>query len=370
VEPWLQAVSAFVAFAAVVPAIRLPFWWVRIFDFPRAQALAAGVACLALDLWLLDLSNPVSKLVTLAVGAGIALELVRVLPYTPLYRSELLPATAEAPANRVSALTCNVLQHNREPRRLLELIERLDPDIVFLLEIDDRWFAALRGLETKYSHRIARPQDDTYGMALYSRLELIDTEIRFVRQEHIPSVKATVKLPSGETFQLYGLHPSPPAPQYAETTLQRDAELVLVGREAKLYDGPAVVMGDLNDVAWSHTTRLFRRISGLLDPRIGRRTMPTFPVATPLLRFPLDHIFVSNHFKLVAFERLEDVGSDHFPVWVSLQFESCAEDDQPETEPGGNDREEAREIVAEANTALEVDGNKEPGSAESPPLAG
>ncbi|MEZ5363268.1 MAG: endonuclease/exonuclease/phosphatase family protein [Bryobacterales bacterium] len=94
-------------------------------------------------------------------------------------------------------------------------------------------------------------------------------------------MKTDVRLPSGQRVRLYGLHPAPPAPQYSETTSQRDAELILVGREAKLYDKPVVVVGDLNDVAWSHTTRLFRRISGLLDPRIGRRTMSTFPLPHP-----------------------------------------------------------------------------------------
>jgi len=39
---------------------------------------------------------------------------------------------------------------------------------------------------------------------------------------------------------------------------------------------PTVVAGDLNDVAWSHTSRLFCRLSRTIDPRIGRGFLNSF----------------------------------------------------------------------------------------------
>ena len=349
---WLHTVSFALLAAALLPSVRLPHWWVRVFDFPRAQALVLALICLGLDLRLLDLSDSVSQAATLAVAVAVGLELFRVAPYTQLNSVELMEASDGDPNNRLRILSCNVLQSNSDAARLLALIARRDPDIVFLLEIDDAWLGRVRELETRYPFRVVRPQDDTYGMALYSKLELVEPEIREIRKEHVPSIKTGVRMASGRIVRLYGLHPDPPAPEYAETTSQRDAELVLVGREAKLCTEPIIVAGDLNDVAWSHTTRLFRRLSGLLDPRIGRGTLATFPVALPFLRFPLDHIFVSTHFALHELDRLEDVGSDHFPVWADLQLQSEAEDVHDEPKPEGDDRKEAREIVTEANDEL------------------
>ena len=57
-------------------------------------------------------------------------------------------------------------------------------------------------------------------------------------------------------------------------------------------------MGNLNDVAWSHTSRLFS----------------TFPATMPLIRFPQDYVFRSMKLKL------SDIGSDHFRLHSSFGY--------------------------------------------------
>nr|WP_255695721.1 endonuclease/exonuclease/phosphatase family protein [Luteimonas cellulosilyticus] len=123
---------------------------------------------------------------------------------------------------------------------------------------------------------------------------------------------------------------------------ERDAELVLVGRAAHEAKRPVIVAGDLNDVAWSRTTRLFRKVSGLLDPRIGRGMFNTFHAKLPGLRWPLDHLFHSEHFTLVSMERLPAVGSDHFPILVELALE-----------PGENDADAGLDLDEQAQEDAE-----------------
>ena len=106
-------------------------------------------------------------------------------------------------------------------------------------------------------------------------------------------------------------------------------------------------MGDLNDVAWSRTTRLFQRISGLLDPRVGRYFMNTFHADYPLLRWSLDHIFHSTDFGLVEMKRLSHIGSDHFPIYVVLQTGKVFEQQQQSLDETPSDAEEAEDAIQE-----------------------
>jgi hypothetical protein len=85
-------------------------------------------------------------------------------------------------------------------------------------------------------------------------------------------------------------------------------------------------MGDLNDVSWSRVTRLFLKISGLLDPRKGRGMYNSYNARFPLLRWQLDHLFHSDHFGVVNIQRLPACGSDHFPMLYTLQLRNRSEE--------------------------------------------
>jgi len=129
-------------------------------------------------------------------------------------------------------------------------------------------------------------------------------------------IYAQLATPGGTRFRVIGLHPRPPAP--GQDTDARDAEIAIAARHAAEAPQPTLSIGDFNDVAWSHTSQMFKRIGGYLDPRVGRGRYPTFPAGWPMLRWPLDHVFLSPEFVVISMRVLRNVGSDHLPVSVRL----------------------------------------------------
>jgi endonuclease/exonuclease/phosphatase (EEP) superfamily protein YafD len=346
VDALLSLLGALLVVATALPVWKRQSWWVRGFDFPRLQ-IAAGLLIVGVAHAVTVEPAPWVRALQGAMALALAMQLWRMAPYTPLVRRQVQDSTLPDPRNAVRLLFANVLQDNRNAAGLLELVARVDPDIVLALETDAWWADALAPLAQTYPHSVRHPLDNTYGMLLFSRLELVEPRVRLLVQDDVPSIHAGVRLPSGRLFALHCLHPRPPAPQESDSSTQRDAELLIVGKQIKANPGPVIVMGDLNDVAWSHTSHLFQKISGLLDPRVGRGFYNTFDARHRLVRFPLDHFFHSNDFRLVAFRRLEPFGSDHFPVFIHLSHEPPAKQEQAQEEPDAAERHEAEEKVAQ-----------------------
>jgi endonuclease/exonuclease/phosphatase (EEP) superfamily protein YafD len=239
----------------------------------------------------------------------------------------------------------NVQAENQQYDRWMQVVTAEDPDLILAVEINDAWQQVLSSLRDRYPHMVARPQDNYYGMTLLSKLPLIDPRVRFVVQDDIPSIHTGVQLRSGEVVHVVGVHPRPPEPVRDVDATPRDAELVVIGRQLDEVGRPCIIAGDLNDVAWSFTTDLFLRISGLLDPRVGRGMFNSYNAKNPLFRFPLDHVFHSNAFRMVDLRRLDAVGSDHFPMLIELSYEPKVQREQPEPEEDLQDERKAQDLI-------------------------
>ncbi len=283
-----------------------------------------------------------------AVQLGVvAIQVMNCWHFTRLHSVQSLDHTGDNNReNFVRVLSANVKMSNRRFGALLDLVRDTDPDIVIAMEIDDGWLEAIRPLKREMSHSIEWPCSNSFGIAVLSKLPLIDSQLRFLVFENVPSVRTGVRLRSHRTIRLYAVHPEPPVPY--EDTVGRDGELSRVAREVMEDPLPVIVSGDLNDVGWSRTTRRFQRLTGLLDPRVGRGFFNTFDARFPLLRWPLDHVFHDAQFRLVSIQRLRLAVSDHFPIVFELALHGEKGAGELPHQPTEKDHQEAGDVVSQS----------------------
>jgi endonuclease/exonuclease/phosphatase (EEP) superfamily protein YafD len=329
---------------SLLPLIRTSLWWIRILDFPRIQILILGTATMLFYLIVVYPLETTDYLLLGSLAVALFYQALRIFPFTIIAPKQSIKNKKPDAEKSLSLFIANVRMKNREYRKLLKLVERYKPDIVFAAETDQLWLENIGIIEKDYPYTIKYPLKNTYGMLMFSKLELKEPKINFYIKSDIPSFITEVYLKSGDIIKMYTLHPEPPRP--TQDTDERDAEILLAGKAIRENNEHALIFGDLNDVGWSRTTKLFRKVSEMLDPRIGRGMYNTYNANIPFFRWPLDHIFHTDHFRLVQLVRLSHIGSDHFPIYVKLEY-TGSKNGQETPEADHDDLEEAEEKINE-----------------------
>lgn len=293
--------------------IETNIWWVRMTDFPRLQYLIALIVVMGL----IGASRPIGGRLRLTLTAlallAVGYNAIKLFPYFAP------PDTREFTCNegqKFSVMVANVQKGNRKARTLVRLVESRSPDIFLALETDEWWDSQLSALSAQLPHTAKRITGGFFGMHLFSRLPLNETEVLFPVKQDAPAILTNVELPSGGIVRFMGFHPRPPHPR--QSSIGRDAQLMwaaLLAREGEL---PAVMAGDLNAVPWERTIERLQRVGGFIDPREGQGYHATFDARSMWVTWPLDQVLYQSGLSLVSVEVLSDFGSDHFPIAVAL----------------------------------------------------
>ena len=338
---WL--VVAVVVAATLIPFSKVSHGMVRGADFPRQQVLGIAVVLIIVAVWF---TPPGWRWVVGLMIPCVLAQAFYIGRYLPVWHKQSLRPQKHEPVaddRSVSFLAANVKKSNRDYAKLINVARRVQPDILMTLEVDQDWIDALDALTDIYPHRHAYPLETGYGMAIYSRIPFDEAEFREKIVDGVPSLRAKVPLANGLAFRLYVVHPEPPIPQ--QDTEGRDAELSSTAIEARDDPLPAIVSGDLNDVAWSITTRRFQEVSGLLDPRVGRGFYNTFSATMPWMRWPLDHLFHDAQFRLLDMRREAHIGSDHFPMYFKLLLTPLEAAEARPEEATGEELDEVEDMI-------------------------
>ncbi|WP_238280890.1 endonuclease/exonuclease/phosphatase family protein, partial [Methylobacterium goesingense] len=308
----LCAATALVA-CTLLPLVPTEWWAIRLLDFPRLH-WAIGLMVVGIGVLLYpSKARWLTGLVLAAVLMALVVNVAILWPYRPDGGGHV----ESCPADRsLSVLIANVQLGNRNAPVLLDTVRKADPDLFLAMETDAWWDEALDPLRERMPNVLKRITGSYYGIELYSRLPLVNGEIRHLAKRETPAIVTGVTMRTGETIDLIGLHPKPPLPW--QSSLGRDAELYAAATILNERVEPGILVGDLNATPWEIAVERMRRLSGLVDPRRGYGYVATWNAGSSWLRWPLDQIFHEGGFETVSIDRLDAFGSDHFPYLARL----------------------------------------------------
>ncbi|WP_419870313.1 endonuclease/exonuclease/phosphatase family protein [Chryseobacterium sp. CT-SW4] len=342
--------------SSILPKIQHPHWIFRVPEFGKIQITYFILITFILGFFInsapVKVSYIQSALVLLFVYHWATL-----IKYTPVYPVKK-DYNHDRFSKKISFISANVYQFNKEYDRFIGLVKKYDPDIVLTMESNENWENALRSLEDSYPYQHKVTLENTYGMHFYSKLEIKSATTHYFVADDIPSIEIHLETSDGFSFVFFGVHPPPPSPTEEETSKERDGDLLSVAKRVKKLSDPVIVVGDFNNVAWSKSSILFRKTSNLIDPRIGRAFVSTFHAKYKIFRFPIDLMFHSKEMFIKKLSTLENFGSDHLPVYCDffIDLNNNAQAEKIET-ADSQEKAEAEEMIEE--------GKKEDGERDS-----
>lgn len=243
--------------------------------------------------------------------AGIAVGLAAIATTLP---AGLLPGArpVEAAESNVGGPTYKLMQlnlryDNPEPEKVLSLIAREWPDVVTLDEISAQWEPKLALLKGVYPHQI-NCRERRFGSGIISRRPFSPDKLPRCFDRGSMAV-ASVDF-RGTKIDVAALHLGWPWP------FDQDWQLGQLKEPLGGLADPAILGGDFNATPWSAATARVAASSGMTQaPSIG----PTWlhyglPRQLRFAGLEIDHVLAKGGVELRGVRRLDDVGSDHWPV--------------------------------------------------------
>ena len=234
----------------------------------------------------------------------------------PLYFGGSTCGAAESPSLR--AMLINVNTVSGDPARVRDVVSAASPDILVLEEISSGWMSHLAWLTNSHPYSCTEPREDNFGIGVFSKHPLSETEITYIGKAGVPSVVVTVRIGNAD-LRIVATHPLPPGNR--DYSRWRNDQLDQLPDHVR-STLPVLLLGDLNVTPWNYHFRQLLARTGLQDSAKGYGVQPTWPSFSPFLRIPIDHCLHSPEIAILDRRIGDNVSSDHYPLIVDFVIDN------------------------------------------------
>lgn len=207
------------------------------------------------------------------------------------------------PPGRLLIYQKNMHFENLELEALAADIRAANPLGITLQEVSESNLALLEGLKDSYPHQQVCPWGSVGGVAVASRLPMIEGT-GFCA----PGLAAMQVKTEDNQFWLVSIHLHWPWPYQ-----QRDHLKTLLPVLAKL-EGPVILAGDFNMVEWAYAVKA---LADVTQTKAAGPTLGTYLGYQPWLRLPIDHVYAPSGGRV---EARGAFGSDHLGLLAGVEL--------------------------------------------------
>ena len=239
-----------------------------------------------------------------------------------IYQSQIGYAWSAVTNNKIdgqaeySMLHLNLLWTHENPEPVVNWVQEQDADLLSFAELSNVWEPYVVQLHETWPYILHCPEHGKRGgVRIYSKWPMdFDSQYCGV---YGTFGKVQVTTPANDVFTVGSLHLRWPWPASGPKQLNS-----LVPNVEKL-EKDALIAGDFNATPWSQTVQKFARVGALqVVPGIGPswlfQEIPSW--VTQVIGLPIDQVLHKGRLHILSAEKLEHVGSDHFPIMVRFQI--------------------------------------------------
>ncbi|MDH3978596.1 MAG: endonuclease/exonuclease/phosphatase family protein [Gammaproteobacteria bacterium] len=301
----IRLVFAAAAFSTVIALFARWFWFAELFSHFRLYYLLLLAVLIPVFLY--------GRYFGLMVASGILLipNAWVVVPYLATIIGEQEVGDEAA----IHVVAANLNYKIQSLGRLNTYLIERSPDLIVFSEITPPAERALRGLGDSYRYQAGQSRTDPWGLKVYSRLPIRESELLSLSLGEDIQVRVRVET-AGGLIDVFAVHFY--SPISADMARSRNAQMMALSALLKASDVPQLVIGDMNVTPFSPVFARFMDESGLVDARLKDGYHITWPTSALPLWIPIDHALAGNGLDVSKVQTGPNIGSDHYPIEVTI----------------------------------------------------